>query len=73
MKKLLSVCMLAGAFLFAAPLSAQTPEKKEVKKECSHDKGGCKDKKGCCSKGETKKGEAKKGCCSGTKEVKEVK
>lgn len=67
MKKVLSVCFLAAAFLLAAPLSAQTPAKQEVKKECPDKKKECPTKKECCKKGE------KKECPAEKKEVKDVK
>lgn len=74
MKKVLSVCMLAAAFLLAAPLSAQTPVKQDVKKECPDKKKecpdkkkDCKDKKECCKKGENKN------CPAEKKDVKEKK
>lgn len=81
MKKVFSVCLLAAAFLLTAPINAQTPAKKEVKKECckkGNDKECCKkgDNKECCKKGNKKescKQGDKKGCPSGMKEAKDKK
>lgn len=75
MKKLIGICMLAGAFLVAVPLSAQTPVKQDVKKETKEQvKQGKEEWKGkeCPAKKEDCKHD-KKNCPLDKKDVKEKK